>query len=54
MSFTKPNKAVQPEVNGLCDAWPRDSTNLKLPMALARQTRQGVGSCMVLEDICLE
>lgn len=24
-------KAIQTEVTGLCNAWPRDSTNLKLP-----------------------
>lgn len=38
MNSTSLNKGVQPEVTGLCDAWPRDSTNLKLPMAPARQT----------------
>lgn len=41
MSFTNLNKGVQPEVNGLCDAWPRDLTRLNLPMAPARQKGMG-------------
>lgn len=32
------NKVVQPEFTGMCAAWPRDSTNVKLSVAPAGQS----------------